>query len=298
MEETVFGTITNLLGEFAPNALPLNSSVKLDDPFIHAFDLLRNVDHAKSNVTKQAFRLYTEERHYSLNVATLLCYCLYYLSTYRDDKHVQWDFRSRLTLDVEQLVTNARSFLDSTYKVALLFSDESSVIKSRKRKSFGKFAEWVKRDNVSFSPPLSFMTELIPWGLTIRKMRDDYVHAGREAEPFWDQEDVYFYPLFERSICPMPDLFYCSKHLRAGIKPIYLRKFIVYIAAPVIATELVLGRYLSELFSTRYGPHDHDCPFRANPNIQALYDFLLQNEECLEGSIYESTYFTSVLSQR
>jgi hypothetical protein len=292
MEETVLGTITNLLGEFTPNAIPLGSSVKLDDPLIHAFNLLRNVEHAR-DVHKEAFRLYTEERHYSLNVATLLCYCLYYLSNYRDDKHVQWDFCSRLTLDVEQLVTNARSFLDSTYKIALLFSDDSSVIKNKKRQSFGKFAEWVKRSNVSFSPPLSFITELIPWGLTIRKVRDDYVHAGRDAEPFWDQEDVYFYPyLFERSTRPMPDLFYCSKHLRGGIKPIYLRKFVVYIAAPVIATELVLGRYLSELFSTRYGPHDYACPFKANANIQALYDFFLQNTECLEGTIYESTYFT------
>src|SRR5437016_1633533 len=117
MDETVLGTITSLAGEFTPNPLPLESAVKLDDPFMHAFDLLRNVEQAKRDSTiNLAFRLYSEERHYSLNIATLLYYFLYYLNNYREDKHVQWDLYSRLTLDVEQLVTNVRSFLDSAYK--------------------------------------------------------------------------------------------------------------------------------------------------------------------------------------
>lgn len=297
MVETVLGTIANLEKEFALNSIPTGSSVKLDDPFTHAFDLLRNTKQAKTDITiKQALRLYSEERHYSLNIATLLYYFLYYLSNYRDDRHVQWDFYSRLTLDIEQLITNARSFLDSTYKLALLFSDEAAQVRGKKRESFGKFAEWVTRTGVSFARPLSLLTELIPWGLTIRRVRDDYIHRGLEAEPFWDQEDVYFYPcLFNRNVRLMPDSFYCSKHTANGsLKPIYLRKFVIYTVAPIIATELVLGRYLIELFTARYGPwtvHDYGCPFKADPNIQALYELVSQNKECLESKIYDDSYF-------
>jgi hypothetical protein len=166
-----------------------------------------------------------------------------------------------------------------------------------RRYSFGKFAEWALRNNVSFTRPLSFLTELIPWGLTIRRVRDDYIHRGLEAEPFWDRDDVYFYPyLLNQNVRPMPDSFYCPKQFGVGsIKPIYLKKFVVYVVAPVIATEMVFGRYLIELFSTKYGPwsaHDYECPFNANPSIQGLYDLVLQNQDCLAREIYHTTYFT------
>jgi hypothetical protein len=302
MDETVLGKIANLVAEFTPNPIhPIDSKVKLDDPFLHAFDLLRLTDEGKSDVTiKRAFRLYTEERHYSHNISTLLYYFLYYLRHYRDDERVQWDFYSRLTLDVEQLVTNTRSFLDTTYKLALLFSDEESLVPGTRRTSFGKFAEWAKRDNRSFHRPLSFFGELIPWGLTIRNVRDDYIHRGQDSEPYWNREAVYFYPFTSnRKVRPMPELFYGSRLPQSPIsdviKPIYLRKFVVYVVAPVFALELTLGRYLSKLFSARYGPwpsYDYGCPFTANPSIEALCDLILQNQECLEGSLYQTTYFT------
>ncbi len=129
MTETVVNTIANLGDEFKHNPVPLWSGVKLDNAFLHAFNLLRNVDEVKKNETiRHAFRFFREERHYSLNITTLLYYFLYYLNSYRDSKDSQWDFHSRLTLDVEQLVTNTRSFLDSTYKLALLFSEQSPSI--------------------------------------------------------------------------------------------------------------------------------------------------------------------------
>lgn len=301
MNETVLGTISNLVDEFTRNPIPIDSRVKLDDPFLHAFDLLRNVAEDKRDWTsKKAFRLYSEERHYSHNISTLLCYFLYYLNNYREDKHVQWDFYSRLTLDVEQLLANTRSFLDSTYKLALLFSDEAPLVTGKKRESFGQFAEWSQKKLTPFSPPLSFISELVPWGLTIRRVRDDYIHRGYEAEPLLGRDEVYFYPyLFDRKVSPMPDLFYRSEPLSSSpteiIKPIYLRKFVVYTAAPVIAAELVLGRYFSDLFSSRYGPwpsNEYGCPFRASPDIQALYELICENKECLEGEIYKNTYFT------
>lgn len=297
MDETVLGTIASLVTEFTPNPVPIESAVKLDDPFIHAFTLLRKVAQPENDITiNQVFRLYSEERHYSLNIATLLYYFLYYLDNYREDKYVQWDFYSRLTLDVEQLVTNARSFLDSTYKLALLFSDEAAQIRGKKRESFGKFAEWTLRNNVSFTRPLSFFTELIPWGLTIRRVRDDYIHRGLEAEPFWDRHDVYFYPyLLNQNVRPMPDSFYCSKQSGHGsIKPIYLKKFVVYVVAPVIATEMVFGRYLIDLFRTTYrlwSSDNDEYPFTANPSIQGLHDLMVQNQECLAREIYQTTYF-------
>jgi hypothetical protein len=301
MDETVLDTIANLVAEFTPNPIhPIDSRVKLDDPFIHAFDLLGQVDADKSDATiKQAFRLYAEERHYSHNISTLLYYFLYYLKHYRDDEWVQWDFYSRLTLDVEQLVTNTRSFLDSTYKLALLSSDEESLVRGKKRESFGKFAEWAKRNDKSFRPPLSFLGELIPWGLTVRNVRDDYIHRGQESEPYWDREEVYFYPYTsERKVRPMPNLFYGShppqSPMSDAIKPIYLRKFVVYVVAPVFALELMLGRYLIDLFSSRYGPwpeYEYGCSFSAGPNIQAVYELLCQNKACLESEIYKNAYF-------
>src|SRR6266852_5567566 len=137
MDQTVLGTIVNLVAEFTPNPVhPIDSRVKLDDPFIHAFDLLRQADEGKADATlKLAFRLYSEERHYSHNISTLLYYFLYYLREYRDDERVQWDFYSRLTLDLEQIVTNTRSFLDTTYKLALLFSEDESLVRNKKRES-------------------------------------------------------------------------------------------------------------------------------------------------------------------
>ena len=302
MCETVLGAIANLVEAFTRNPIPLDSQVKLDEPFIGAFDLLGHIEEDKRDVTiKRAFYLYSEERHYSQNISTLLYYFLYYLNNYRNDERVQWDFYSRLTLDIEQLLTNTRSFLDSTFQLALLFSDERSRIPGGRQKSFGKFAEWVQGNNKPFDPPLSFMTELVPWGLTIRRVRDDYIHRGREALPFWGSDDVFFYPYSSvRNVSPMPDLFYRSDsplHTADDtIKPIYLRKFIVYAVAPIFAVEQVLGRYLNDLFGSKYGPwplHDFGCPFSANPSIQALYELVGQNKECLEREIYKETYFIS-----
>ena len=230
MCETVMGGIAAFVEAFTPNPIPLDSQVKLDDPFIGAFDLLRHIDEDKRDVTiKRALYLYSEERHYSLNISTLLYYFLYYLSNYRDDERVQWDFYSRLTLDIGQLLTNTRSFLDSTYQLALLFSDERSLIPVRRQKSFGKFGEWAQGNSQSFDKPLSFMSELVPWGLTIRRVRDDYIHRGREALPFWGSDDVFFYPyLSDRKVSPMPDLFYgLDSPLQTAndaIKPIILEK--------------------------------------------------------------------------
>jgi hypothetical protein len=301
MDEKVLSTIGNLVAEFTPNPIhPFDSQVKLDDPFIHAFDLLRQVDEDKSGTTiKRAFQLYAEERHYSHNISTLLYYFLYYSRHYRDDERIQWDFHSRLTLDVEQLVTNTRSFLDSTYKLALLFSDESSLVPGTRQKSFGKFAEWQKKNDIAFRPPLSFLSELIPWGLTIRNVRNDYIHRGQESEPYWNREEVYFYPYTSaRKVRPMPALFYGSPTPRSpisdSIKPIYLRKFVVYVVAPVFALELLLGHYLIDLFRSRYGPwpqHEYGCSFSAGSNIQSLYELVCQNKECLESEIYKNTYF-------
>ncbi|HMG76649.1 MAG TPA: hypothetical protein VK582_24445 [Pyrinomonadaceae bacterium] len=295
-------TITTFAEAFTPNPIPpLGSKVKLDDPFIAAFDRLRQIEEDQRDATiERAFYLYTEERHYSHNISTLLYYFLYYLSNYQNDERVHWDFYSRLTLDIEQLLTNARSFLDSMYQITLLFSDERSQIPGQRRKSFGRFAEWASQaGNRTFDRPISFMRELAPWGLTIRKVRDDYIHRGREALPFWGPDDVFFYPyLSARKVNPMPDLFYRLESPSQTVdkinKPIYLRKFIVYVVVPVFALEQVLGRYLNELFTLKYGPsslHEFGFPFSADPNIQALYELVLQNEECLEHEIYGHTYF-------
>ena len=130
-------------------------------------------------------------------------------------------------------------------------------------------------------------------------MRDDYIHRGQESEPFWDHDEVYFYPyVSDRKVRPMPDPFYRSEPSQLSMsdtfKPICLRKFVVYVVAPVFALELLLGRCLSDLFSSRYGPwpqYEYGCSFSAGPNIQSFYELVCQNKECLDGEIYKSAYF-------
>jgi hypothetical protein len=299
--ETVLGAIENLLSEFTPNPIPVDSRVKLDDPFTGAFNDLRlNVAGELNDKTlKETFFRYQEERHYSDNITVLLYYFLYYLNNYSQDEHVRWDFYSRLTLDLEKLLVDIRSFLDAVYRLTLLYSKEAASISKEKRGSFGSFATWVDKNNVNFGPPLSFMKELVPWGLTVRKVRDDYVHYGHEAAPFWGADDVYFNPYgYERPVRRMPELFYPPEHpdkMRTDPdKPIYLRKFIVYLVAPVVATELVLGRYFDQLFASGkdyWLRHGEGYPFRATPEIQSLFDFLDQNREVLDDQIYRTTYF-------
>ena len=96
----------------------------------------------------------------------------------------------------------------------------------------------------------------------------------------------------------MPDLFYPDEDpdvMPAGQdRPIILRRFIVYIVAPVFATELVLGRYLDHLFEASYDPwprHSVGYPFRAGPHIQASYNFIEQSRDVLSPEIYRDTYF-------
>jgi hypothetical protein len=198
-------------------------------------------------------------------------------------------------------LVDIRSFLDAIYKLTLLYSKEATLVSGERRKSFGKFARWVEKNNVKFDPPLSFMKELAPWGLTVKQVRDDYVHYGHGAEPFWGADDVYFNPYgHERPVQRMPDLFYPLEHpdkrRTDPDKPIYLRKFIVYLVAPVFAAELMLGRYFDQLFSSSnesWQRQGTGYPFRAGPEIQSLFDFLDQNKEVLDSQIYRSTYFIS-----
>jgi hypothetical protein len=301
MAETILNTIGQLLKEFTPNPIPFDSPIKLDDPLSGAFEELRlNTERDKRDVrTKEALSRYREVRHYSNNISTLLYYFLYYLRNYQADKQVKWDFYSRLTLDLEKLLADTRSYLDSILNLVLPFSEDASAIPNKRKTSYGKFAEWSAQNRPKLNPPLSFMIELVPWGLTIRQIRDDYIHRGHEAQPFWATDEVYFNPYaWDRGLRRMPELFYPAEHpnrMRADPdKPLYLRKFIVYAVAPIFASEIVIGRYFDELFASTYNPwHRHSVgfPFRTGEHIESLHNFIVENKEVLEPEIYESQYF-------
>lgn len=299
---TVLETIENLGAEFTPNPIPFpDQRIKLDDPFMSAFDHLRlNVGEDKRDArVREALVRYREARHYSHNIWTLLYFFLHYLQNYAHDRQVHADFYSRLTLDLEKLLTDTRSFLDAMLKLTVLYAGDAAALKGERRESFGKFAMWVKKNDVSFAPPLSHLSELVPWGLTVREVRDDYVHRGQEAQPFWGEADVFFNPYsHDRRVRRLPRLFYPPEHpnrMRTDPDvPVYLRKFIVYVVAPVLALEQTLGRYLDYLFATSYDPwprHGIGYPYRTGPHIQSLFDFIEQNSEVLDPQIYKSVYF-------
>lgn len=299
--DIVLDRIENLLTEFTPNSIPFpNERIKLDDPFMDAFDHLRlNVGEDKRGWReREALVRYREARHYSNNIWTLLYFFLHYLRNYAHDKHVHADFYSRLTLDLEKLLTDTRSFLDSMLKLTLLYTEDAAAVKGDKRKSFGKFATWAEKNEVTFAPPLSYLRELTSWGLTIREVRDDYVHRGQEAQPFWGEDDVYFNPYtHDRGVRRLPALFYPPEHpnrMRTDPDvPVYLRKFIVYVVAPVLALEQTLGRYFDDLFAASYDPwprHGIGHPYRTGPHIQALFDFIEQNRDVIDPEIYRGVY--------
>jgi hypothetical protein len=218
------------------------------------------------------------------------------------EKQVSNEFYSRLTLDLEKIITDARSFLDSMFKLIWLYSDQSSIAPQ----SFSKFATWIEKTSVSLKPPLSFMREVVPWGLTIRQLRTDYLHLGLEAVPFFGKEDVFFDPYgHHRPVRKMPDLFYPREH---PIKmydghletPLYLRKFVVYVIAPVFALECVLGRYFDNLFPSLYPPwprHGIGYPFQTGSHINALFTFIDQSKDVLHSAIYQTPYFIPVKSR-
>lgn len=303
--EFVLNRIENLLTEFTPNPIPFpDQRIKLDDPFMNAFDHLRmNIKGDKRDrKVQESLVRYQEARHYSHNIWTLLYFFLHYLRNYPHDEHIRSDFHSRLTLDLEKLLTDTRSFLDSMLKLTLLYAEDVEIaVKGDKRKSFGKFATWAEKSDITFAPPLSYMKELTSWGLTIRQVRDDYVHRGQEAQPFWGKDDVFFNPYtHDRHVRRLPSLFYPSKHpnrLRTDPDlPVYLRKFIVYVVAPILALEQTLGRYFDDLFAVRYDPwprHGIGHPYRTGSHIQALFDFIEQNSDVLDPEIYTRIYLIS-----
>lgn len=95
----------------------------------------------------------------------------------------------------------------------------------------------------------------------------------------------------------LPDIFYPPKHpnqMRTDPDvPVYLRKFIVYVVAPVLALEQTLGRYFDDLFATSYdlwSRHGIGYPYRTGPHIQSLFNFTEQNKDVLNPEIYKSVY--------
>jgi hypothetical protein len=200
----VLDKIPRLLSEFSPadETFPYTQPDKHmmhRDPLETAFTALRlhmSFTGNEENRNVEAGRRYEEYRHYSHNLSILVWTFFDASENYRD-RDEEWKVRNsfRLMLDVEKLLSDTRSLLDSIFHLIAPYSEEMPSVSLKKKRSFGAFADWLETNPVGFptpQPPLSFMCELIPWGQTIRRLRDNYIHNGHEGIAFFGDDGIFF----------------------------------------------------------------------------------------------------------
>src|SRR5262249_399127 len=149
---------------------------------------------------------YFRARHYNENVRALFSLILDARdSTPRIEQ--QPSVGVRIALDVENLLMNTRSLLSELYQLSIHYqpSEDLILIPKSRRESFGKLADqfdegsdyasanrkgFEKISSYDFQPPLSFLREIVPWGQTIRKLRDRYVHQALESLVFFVDGEI------------------------------------------------------------------------------------------------------------
>lgn len=142
------------------------------------------------NTLRHAVR---ECNHYTSNICVLLWFFHDYLDRcgrvqphhepngHEQSEHLLDAQSYLLPIQVDKLLGDVRSFLDSAYRLARVFSSAEALSKLPQKKrfqeSFGAFADRCEQsDPLPLVPPLTLLKELVPWGQTVRKMRDDYIH--------------------------------------------------------------------------------------------------------------------------
>jgi hypothetical protein len=154
--------------------------------------------------------LYGKVDHYYSNMLPLLMFIVDMMDEYRRSR--KFDARDfiRITLDIEKLFSDVRSFLDALYKWLICYQADSQI-RGKKRESADKFADWFERCKPNLACPASIFSEIVAWLLTVRALRDGYMHHGQESSVFLGDGEPYFEPrlrwgrVAERSL---PDAFY------------------------------------------------------------------------------------------
>ena len=203
----------------------------------------------------------------------------------------------RILLDVEKMLSDTRSFIDAVFQLVLHCHSPECItqIPRTRLRSFGSFAEWwFDQDNPpAFGPPLSFLCELVPWGLTIRGLRDNYIHYGYEGMilPSPENREVYFDVNWQRRMNQpgtprtLPEEFYVRNNAN---KIIYLDKLIVYMIAPVCALDQALGHYLDTLPESAPVEGFRPSSYRVAPRLRKL---LLNNKDILNPMLYRARLY-------
>jgi len=318
---TVFDTITNIVSEFSPDPLerqgpPLvEPLLRMRDPFSGFFIELRwNQDnHLQTQIPTvdegQLRRSRLECQHYMSNVCVLLWFFHDYLERCRNlssqSKTDENDPQARLLdvqsyllpINVDKLLGDVRSFLDSIYRLTLVFTPPEVVkaIPNKAQESFGRWADRKEAGTLTkFEPPLALLEELIPWGQTVRKMRDDYIHRGKDSiamprfGPQHDQAQVYF-DLHGFSKRPnnrsLPDALYATDNPNDLLD---LELLVLYISLPSFALQHALGRWLREHHSqtlSEWKPMGDSCS-SGGGGISALGAMLMRRPEVLDLDLY------------
>jgi hypothetical protein len=192
-------------------------------------------------------------------------------------------------------MSDARSYLDALYRLVLLYYPDidTKIIPKKRQKTFGSFADWyvAHGSRHKFQEPLSLLCQLIPWGRTVRGLRNNYIHHAHKGLVYFGEKEkeAYFeinfgigWSLSNRQR-RLPDVFYVRNNPN---NLIYLRKLIVYVIAPVCALDQALGEHILNIdgeLSKRPSPG----AFRPSQNLATL---LSENQDMLNPNLYETAY--------
>jgi hypothetical protein len=204
-----------------------------------------------------------------------------------------------LPIQVDKLLGDVRSFLSSIYQVAQVFTPPGYLVKvpknERFRESFGPFAD--RYEEGKLPPlvwPLTLLEELVPWGQTVRSLRDNYVHHGKSsiAMPRFEvpkgAAQVYF-DLHGFSKRPgqrdLPDALYATDNPNDLLD---LELLVLYIVVPVFALRHALGEPLQEHHSrglSGWKPMG-GSPLAGGGGISALGVMLQRRLEVVDTELY------------
>jgi hypothetical protein len=204
-----------------------------------------------------------------------------------------------LPLQVDKLLGDVRSFLDSIYGLMLVFTPPVVHLTSKARDSFGKFADRHDLNKLpTLAPPLTLLEELVPWGQTVRRMRDNYIHHGKDsiAMPRFGSQNgeaqVYFdlHGFSKRpGIRDLPDVLYATDNPNNLLD---LELFVLYIVLPVFALRHVLGDTLRIHYSQAFSEWKSlgDGAASCGGGISALGAMVQRRPEALDAQIYRFQY--------
>jgi len=238
-------------------------------------------------------RIYQRVDHYYSNFFSLLSFILDDVAEASRGGVRQTLLGERIRIDMEKILTDTRSYLDAVYQLVLFLQppdDIDMAIPKRRRDSFGVFAESYDPNEHRFQPPLSLLCELVPWGLSIRKLRDNYIHNAHQGLVFYGDGELYFDVNLRRRLTGKPVLRTLPNEFYVKDNPnnlIYLEKLIVYSTVPVCALDQALGHYLAADLQTTIEDKSNLTSWRIMPEY---YTILAKHRDMLNSAIYRVAY--------